>query len=118
MKNYIGPGNTVSFTASGQAYTSGQPAPYGSFGLGICKEAIADGSTGTMHIGGGIFQLAKKAATAFGFGARLYWDLTAKEITDVAGDGRYIGTAYAAALSADTTILVRKNNDVPPVDNT
>lgn len=110
MKNYVQPGNTVTFTASGTV-TSGQPVTMGSlFGV-----AITDATSGQPFEAAlvGVFDLPK-AIGAVTVGAKLYWDASEGEVTTDADSGAnaLIGAAIAAAASDATTARVRLNGAV------
>ena len=51
----------------------------------------------------GIFTLVKVAGVAWTIGLSLYWDNTARSVITVSASNKMIGTAFAAALSGDTT---------------
>jgi len=54
-----------------------------------------------------VWELPKVAATVIGQGATVYWDATAKVITNVATANTLAGFAFVAAASADATIQVK-----------
>jgi predicted RecA/RadA family phage recombinase len=114
MKNFIQCGDTINWTNStGSAVASGDVVVVGSL-VGIALVDIADTATGTLQIEG-VFQVAKTTGTAYAQGDELFWDTSGKKTTKTATD-KPIGTAHEAALSGDTTTLVKlygRGNGIP-----
>jgi len=81
--------------------------------IGVTGCPIAPGETGSLHVGG-VWFMPKTGTNAISMGQTVYFDGTG--ITDAADDGGSPATAYAevgyaaaAALAADTTIMVKIN---------
>lgn len=107
MKNYVQPGNTVTFTASG-AVASGQPVTMGSL-FGVAVTAAANGQSFEATLVG-IFDLPK-ATGAVTAGQLIYWDASEAEASTSADSGanKLIGAAIKEAGSAAATVRVRLN---------
>lgn len=106
MKNYVQPGNMITVSAPA-AVSSGGGVQIGSlFGVAAGDAALgADVEIATN----GVFDMTKPDAEAVSVGDDLYWDDTAKEVTNVAGANLLVGVAIAAAAGADATVRVRLN---------
>ncbi|MDH5525158.1 MAG: DUF2190 family protein [Desulfobulbaceae bacterium] len=106
-KNHIQPGEAMPWTNStGVDVLSGDPVLVGNR-LFVALGDIADGESGQLATCE-VWELAK--ATAIGDiaqGADVYWDNTAKKITNVATANTLAGCAWAGALDAATTIQVK-----------
>lgn len=105
MNNFIQPGLVQTFTApnggvvSGTAYQIGQAIVVAAFSA--AQDAEFEGQIR------GVFELPKATAQTWSEGALLYWDNSAKKFTTTSGGNTLAGTAMAAALTGDTTGLVR-----------
>ncbi|MCB1340623.1 MAG: DUF2190 family protein [Pseudooceanicola sp.] len=111
MKNYIAPGDMVSFTPSGADYVSGQGALSGTL-FGVCEGDIADGDTGRIKTTG-VFELPKVGSQAWTVGAKVYWTSGGAATTTSSGN-TYIGVAAEAVGSGAGETLGRvRLNGVP-----
>lgn len=99
MKNALFSGNNVTLPAP-YALTSGQLAQVGSI-IGVAQAAAASGAD-VVLVREGVFTLTKTAAQAWTQGATLYWDNAARSVTTTVASNKIIGTAFVAALAADT----------------
>ncbi|MFE3837914.1 DUF2190 family protein [Pseudogemmobacter sonorensis] len=107
MKNYVQPGNTVTFTASGTV-TSGQPVTMGSlFGVAVTDATNGQSFEATLA---GVFDLPK-ATGAVTAGAKVYFDASEGKVTtdDDEGANALIGAAIEGAASDAITARVRLN---------
>jgi len=107
-RNYVQPGKTISAIAPTGGVTSGNPYFIGGlFGVALATAAAAAAFEFGIE---GVYTLAKTTSQTWVAGDRLYWDFGTSKATNVAGSGsKLIGTAGAAAASADTTGAVRLN---------
>ena len=55
----------------------------------------------------GVFTLPKTAPLVINLGDKLYWDNVAKVVNKTSAGNTFVGYAWAAALSADTTLPVK-----------
>lgn len=108
MKNFVQPGNTITLTAP-YARSGGQGALVGSV-FGVAMSDVASGASGEFAVDG-VFDLAKTASQAWAMGALVYWDDTAKSVTNSSNSNanKLIGVALQAQQSADTVGRVRLN---------
>lgn len=108
--NYVQPGDAMEYTAGG-AITSGTPVLVGDL-LGVAlTAAAASGDIITLGLEG-VYTLTKKThATTepIAKGAKVYWEVASSKITytDNSAANKHVGYAFEAALSTDTTVLVR-----------
>lgn len=72
--------------------------------IGVAGTQINPNETGSLHVSG-VFEIDKKGSEAIALGALVYFDGTA--ITATASGNTPAGYAAAAAVAADTTILVK-----------
>lgn len=109
MKNYICTGERLDVAAPSGGLTSGQVYIVGSKATVV----VSGGAEGVLCsvMTEGVFELAK-AVGAITIGQRLFWDSTNSCLTTTAGGNTYVGYAFKASLSADTTGFVTM------VDNT
>jgi predicted RecA/RadA family phage recombinase len=102
MKNFIQPGNTVTFTADTAGVSSGDGVLFGSlFGV-ACTDA--DGGEEYEAQVVGVFSLAKDSSS-IDAGAKVYW--SGRNCSGSGSD--LIGCAVEAAATDDTTVKVRLN---------
>ncbi|MEE9609539.1 MAG: DUF2190 family protein [Myxococcota bacterium] len=71
-------------------------------GVGIAQDTVASGKLVTVAIGGQLQATPVIAAQAWTLGAKIYWDATPGEFTNVATANTLAGWAYRARASADT----------------
>lgn len=103
-KNYIKPGEHITFTA-GANLASGQAVVIGAL-LGVSLTAVSDGAQGEAAIEG-VWELPCASAADITPGALLIWDVSADEfIIASAATGDLVGCAVAvsAAGSGVTTV--------------
>ncbi len=105
MKNFLGHSSDQMLTAP-VALASGAGALIGAI-FGVAKTNIAQGARGPFCLTGK-FELPKDA-NAINEGARVYWDNTAKVVTETSAGNTLIGACTLAALAATTTAHVRLN---------
>jgi len=108
MKNYVAPGNTLTFTAAG-TISSGDVVVTQNV-VGIAQEDAVSGETVELLIEG-IVRLPKNTSTAITFGERVDWDNSAtqvdKAITPAASDVQDFGIATETVLAAATHVNVK-----------
>ncbi|MBL8908035.1 MAG: DUF2190 family protein [Rhizobiales bacterium] len=107
MKNYVQAGKTVTFPAPSGGILSGAGLLIGSL-FGVANTTAEEGDPVECDTNG-VFDLPKTAGQTFAFGAKVYWDNTAKAVTAVSTDNSLIGSALAVAASGDATARVRLN---------
>lgn len=109
MKNYIQPGNSISWTnedVTGAAdVASGDGVVAGSI-FGVAKVDIPVGESGELDLVG-VFSLAKVSAQAWTYGQRVYFDASTGEATTTASSNKLIGVAVEAAANPSATGKVR-----------
>ncbi len=110
MKNYIRSGNTINYTnATGAAIVSGQFIPVGSL-FGVAETDIAINDTQAVKTTG-VYAVTKDA-NAIAFGAKVYWDGTAKVLTATSTSNTFVGFCTDAALAGDATVNVVLANGI------
>ena len=105
MKNFVQPGESMTYTAPVGGVTSGVGVQIGQI-LVIATVTVAAGLPFT-GITCGVITHAKATGQSWAEGAVLYWDESAHKFTTTASGNLQAGTAAAAALSADTEGTVR-----------
>jgi predicted RecA/RadA family phage recombinase len=102
MKTYIQPGHAITLLAP-YAVESGDGLLVGAI-FGVASHDAASGAEVETQLTG-VLDLAKTASQAWTAGARVYWDNTAKCVTNVATDNTLVGVAVlAVGGGADETI--------------
>jgi predicted RecA/RadA family phage recombinase len=111
MKNYVQHGEKVDITAP-YAVSSGGGVLVGAL-FGVAVVDIANGGVGTISTEG-VYELAKStgAGTDGAFGAKAYWDNTAKKVTGAASGNTLVGCFLKAAATGDAVATVRLNGTV------
>lgn len=71
----------------------------------FANQASAQGDIAVVALEG-VYQLPK-ASGAVTLGAKVYWDNTAKNITTTASGNTFVGYAWQAQASGDTTVQVK-----------
>ena len=104
---YIQPGDIIDWVnGTGVAVVSGKPVVIGKQQIGIALVDIASLATGSVATEG-VFQLAKNTSQAVTQGQRLFWNAATSKVDNAATINTYfIGFAFAAQGSSDTTVLV------------
>jgi predicted RecA/RadA family phage recombinase len=105
MNNYVKPGDSVEFIAPSGGVVSGTAYLIGAL-LVVAAVSAAQGEKFSGRLMG-VFTLPKATGSAWTEGEKLYWDNTAKNITDTASGNTLVGSAYAAAASGDASGQVR-----------
>ena len=101
MKNYIQPGEVISFTA-GADIASGDLVFIGDL-PGIACADVANGGSGEAQLKG-VFTLSKVSAQAWTAGDRIYYDASLAKVTNVKDtDTKFVGFAVAAADNPSST---------------
>lgn len=108
-KNYIQPGNEVTWTnedvTGAVDVASGDGVVAGSL-FGVAQTDIAVGDSGTLSLIG-VWELPKVSAQAWTYGAKIYWDASTGEATATASSNKLIGVAVEAAANPSSTGKVR-----------
>lgn len=114
MKNYKEKGDVLDYTnATGTDIASGDVVIVGNL-VGVAVTDIADTEAGAVNLTGA-YELTKDAPLAIAQGDELFWNVAGSKVTKTATD-KPLGTAFVAALSADTTVVVKlygQGNGVP-----
>lgn len=110
-KLFVQDGNFITLTAP-YVLTAGQGALVGAL-FGVATADIANGVAGTFAIEG-VMTLAKATGVNWVQGAVLYWDNSAKNVTNVTTSNTRIGAAMQAQINGDTTCLIRLNGVSAP----
>lgn len=100
MKNYVKPGNVLTFTAAA-AIASGSGVLLGATAFGVSCQTLAINETGEAAVEG-VFDLPKAAVVTTAFAAA-YWDNTNKVTTNVSSGNTLIGYYTEAGASAAVT---------------
>ena len=110
MKNYIGPGNTLTLVAPAGGVTSGVPVIIGSQFV-IPKVTAPEGSTFAAERKG-IFSLAKKAEDTPAQCAKAYWSSANSELTTTASGNKLVGVFESAGVADQTEINVLLTGEI------
>jgi predicted RecA/RadA family phage recombinase len=102
MNNFIQPGDSQEFTASGTV-TAGQPVQVG-YAFGIAAVSVGTGVKFNMKITG-VFEVTKPGSQAWTEGAAIYYDIGGNFFTTSATGNRLVGWANAAVGSGATETL-------------
>lgn len=105
-RNYVQPGDTLTFTAP-YAVASGA-----GFLVGVqFAVALADAASGASVEGRtrDVWDLAKNSGEAWTAFAKVYWDNTNKRLTTTASGNTYVGVSTQAQASADVIGRVKLN---------
>lgn len=102
MKNFVQPGMVMPYTA-GATIESGEAIQVNDL-MGVATGKMLNGETGELLLCG-VVELTKEAPLVINQGDKLYYDTVAKNV-DKTNTNRFIGYAFAAALSADTKVKV------------
>lgn len=105
MKNFIKPGDVVTFTATA-AIAGGELVLLGAAKLpAVNTYSVKTGESGEACTVG-VYELPKASADTPAEFAKAYWS-TNNEVTTVATGNTLIGTFYKAAANGETTCQVR-----------
>jgi len=113
MKNYVGPGEHISFVA-GADITSGSGVVIGTL-LGVATHDVKNGAPGTAAIEG-VFTLPKLSTAVIAEGDRLIWDIDSSppqfiKASAATGDLLGVAVAVAAAGNGTTTVAAKLTPD-------
>lgn len=108
MKNFVQPGNVITFTGLTGGHLSGDFVVVGA-AFGVSAYNVAEGAEGELACGG--VYTFPKATGAIAEGAAVYWDSTAKKMTGTASTNLKVGIAMIAVISAATEVTVRLNDN-------
>lgn len=106
MKNYVQPGDMITFIAAA-AIAAGAGVLIGSL-FGVSAGSYASGAQGEAKTTG-VFDLTAASAATGAVGAKAYWDDTAKNVTSTATNNSLIGVFVNAKASGDAVARVRLN---------
>jgi predicted RecA/RadA family phage recombinase len=102
MKTYIQPGHAITLVAPYDVL-SGDGLLVGAI-FGVASHDAASGAEVETQLTG-VLDLAKTASQAWTAGAKVYWDNTAKRVTNVASGNTLVGVAVlAVGAGAEETI--------------
>ena len=107
MAEYFQRGEALDYTNAGSAKIEAGDVIVLGTKIGIAGCDIAVGAVGSVHVEG-VYKFPK-ATGAITIGAAVYWDATNENITTTSTSNTLAGYAAAAAVSADTTVLVKIN---------
>jgi predicted RecA/RadA family phage recombinase len=104
-------GDVLDWTnGTGSAVVLGEPVAFGTYGVGIAKDAIANTAVGPVALCG-VFRMAKTAGAAINQGAQVFITLGAGTTTAATATAtkanHFVGFASATAASADTEVYVK-----------
>lgn len=102
--NYIAPDDPLSLPAPSGGVVSGTAYLIAAT-FGIAGNSAAEGAIFPLHRRG-VWLLPKATAVNWLVGAKLYWDNTAKNVTNVATNNTLIGVSREVRVNADTTVEV------------
>src|SRR5688572_23834561 len=105
MQNYVQPGETIPLTAPSGGVVSGTAYKIGSLII-VALVSVAQ-TVRFSAMTRGVAELPKATGQTWSEGEKLYWDDSAKKFTTTSSGNTLAGCAVAAALSGDTTGLVR-----------
>ena len=108
MRNFIAVGNVITVVAPA-AITSGQGVLVGAM-FGVAARDAASGAEAELNVEG-VFDLPKAPSQAWTVGQRIYWDDTAKRLTNVVGTNTLVGVVivFVGGMVGEMTGRVRLN---------
>jgi predicted RecA/RadA family phage recombinase len=104
MRNYIQPGHAITLVAPYDV-VSGSGLLVGAI-FGVASHDALSGAEVETQLTG-VIDLAKTASQAWTAGVKVYWDNTAKLVTNVASGNTLIGVAVLAVGSGATETVGR-----------
>ena len=105
-KNFIAPGDVLTFTAPTGGVASGAGVIVGNL-FAVATGAAAEGAEFEGQVTG-VWELPKATGAAINEGAKVWWSTADGDVKAATASGLFpIGTAVKAAGSADTTVRVR-----------
>jgi len=110
--NYVQPGEVLALTAPAGGVVSGTPYKIGSIIVVAlvtvtAAEVTADATIKFSAMLTGVATVPKATGATWSEGQKLYWDDSAKKFTETNTSDTLAGVAVAAALSGDTTGVIR-----------
>lgn len=108
MKNFIQPGNHLTFTATVDIAAGDAVFEGALFGIAATDAATGEDFEAALT---GVFQLPK-ASGALTKGQKVYWNSTNGNVTGTASGNTLIGAVTAAAADSATSCDVRLNGAV------
>jgi predicted RecA/RadA family phage recombinase len=108
MKNYVQPGNILTFTAS-ETVASGQGVLQGAL-FGVACTSAETGEQFEAQLTG-VFELPK-ANGALSQGAKAYWSVASRQVSGTASGNSLIGAIAEDAQDAAGLVRVRLNGTV------
>lgn len=108
MTNFVQEGESLEYANTGAAIAAGAVVVIGTV-VGIAATDIAATTGVGTVVTAGVFNLPKNVGTTITQGSLVYWDATPGEVTTTSSGNTLMGTAHAAAGSADATCDVRLN---------
>jgi len=108
MRNFVQPGDVLTFTAAADISAGGGVFQGALFG--VAATDAANGADFEAWVAG-VFDLPK-ASGALTTGQKVYWIAASANVTGTASGNTLIGVATEAAASGDTTARVRLNGIV------
>lgn len=109
MKNYVQPGDMITFTAA-NAVASGAGVLVGAL-FGVSAATYAAGEEGELKTTG-VFDLAADPAATAAQGVKAYWNDTDKRVVTTASGNTLIGCFVLAKAATAATARVRLNGTV------
>ncbi len=106
MKNSVQEGQTLTAAAPAGGVVAGRVYVFGDI-IGVATADAAVGVLTVFETQQSIYRFTKLAGEAWTLGAKVYWDAANNRFTTTAAGNSLVGNAAAAALSADTTGLVK-----------
>jgi predicted RecA/RadA family phage recombinase len=118
VRNYIQPGETMTFTAPSGGVVSGSFYQIGQ--LLVCAAATIAEALSFEGLTRGVFSVTKPGSQAWTEGALIYWDDAAGNFTTVAEGNLLVGSAAEAvgSGSTETTGKVRLDGVARPNEST
>jgi predicted RecA/RadA family phage recombinase len=104
MRNYIQPGHALTLIAPYDV-VSGDGLLVGSI-FGVASHDALSGAEVEAQLTG-VIDIGKAASQAWTAGARVYWDNTAKRVTNVASGNTLVGVAVLAVGSGAEEVIGR-----------
>jgi len=104
MRNYIQPGHAITLLAPHDV-VSGDGLLVGAI-FGVAGHDALSGAEVETQLTG-VIDIGKAASQAWTAGARVYWDNTAKRVTNVASGNTLIGVAVLAVGSGAEEVVGR-----------
>lgn len=106
MINFSQPGESIEYTNSGSAISSGDPVVIGNrVGFAVADIAATTG-VGTVKLGG-VYLADKDGDEAFTQGDALFYDSSDSTFTKTATGNKWAGYAFADAIEASTSCYIK-----------